>query len=105
MPEIVLKTPSVHSARRQCASSRMPEHMDVDRKRQTSGFSSALNHPADSHATEWLITLVDKDVGRTGAVLRLLASQQLEPVELVTFEVMDAVGAALQPAGHDRPRG
>ena len=52
-------------------------------------------HPADAHASERLPAFIHEHIG----CLRLLLTlQALEPGELITLEIVDAVGAAFQPA-------
>ncbi len=46
MPEIMLEPSGVHSASRQCVAGRVPEHVNVNRERQPSGFASPFNHPS-----------------------------------------------------------
>jgi hypothetical protein len=77
--------------------------LDMHREGQPSGFPSPLNHASNAHAPKWLATLVDKDIGRAGAILDLLPVQELEAVHLVPLQVMDAVGAALEPTDDHGP--
>jgi hypothetical protein len=78
----------------------MPQHVDMKRERQPSGFASPLNHTSNAHPAERLAALIDEDVGPLDPVSVLLPVQELEAVHLVPLQVMDAVGAALEPA-HD----
>jgi hypothetical protein len=73
--------------------------VDMHRERQPSGFFSPLNHASDAHAAEGLATLIDKDVGPLFSLL--LPLQQLETVDLIPLQVMDAISAALEPADDD----
>ncbi len=66
----MLKSPGVHSASRQCVSGRVPEHVDVNRERQPSGFASPLNHASNAHPAERLAALVDEDVSRASTDYR-----------------------------------
>ena len=91
----------VHSPGRQCISRRMPQHVDMDRERQASGFRGPLNHASDAHAAEGLATLIDEDVCPLDPVSLLLPLQELETVHLIPLQVMDAISAALEPADDD----
>src|SRR3974377_1051965 len=73
----------------------MPEHVDMHREWQFGGLASPLDHAAYAHAPKGLTALIDKDVGRFGL---LLAMEPLKPRQFIALEVMDAIGAALQPA-------
>jgi SAM domain (Sterile alpha motif) len=99
----MLEPACVHSPGRQCVSGRMPQHVDMDRKRQPSGFPSPLNHACNAHPAQRLAALIDEYVGGLGPVCLLLPVQELETVHLIALQVMDAVGAALEPADDDGP--
>ena len=73
----------------------MPEHVDVHREWQFGGLASPLDHAAYAHARKGLTALIDKDVGRFGL---LLALESLKTRQFIALEVMDAIGAALEPA-------
>jgi hypothetical protein len=66
-----------------------------------SGLASPLDHASNAHTAEWLAALIDEDVGRLDPVGLLLPVQQRETVHLVTLKVMNAIGAALEPANND----
>jgi hypothetical protein len=87
MPQEVLEPSCVHSPARQCVSGRMPQHVDMHREWQPSGFPSTLNHASNAHAAEGLATLIDKDVGPLGPVSPLLPLEEL--VDLIALQVMD----------------
>jgi hypothetical protein len=76
-------------------------NVDVDRERQSSGLASPLDHASNAHPAERLAALIDEDVGRLDPVGLLLPLQELETVHLVPLKVMDAIGAALEPADDD----
>jgi hypothetical protein len=80
MAEEALEPPCVHSPGGQCVSSRMPQHVDMDRERQSSGFPGPLYHASDTHPPERLAALIDEDVGRLNPVSLLLPVQELETV-------------------------
>jgi hypothetical protein len=101
MSQEVLEPPCIHSPGRQCVSGRMPQHVDMHRERQPSGFPGPLNHASDAHAAEGLATLIDEDVGPLDPVSLLLPLQELETVHLIPLQVMDAIGAAFEPADDD----
>jgi hypothetical protein len=100
MPQEVLEPSCVHSPARQCVSGRMPQHVDMHREWQPSGFPSTLNHASNAHPSERLTTLIDEDLGPLDPVSLLLPLQQLETAHLIALQVMHAVGTALEPA-HD----
>jgi hypothetical protein len=101
MPQEVLEPPCVHPPGRQCISGRMPQHVDMHRERQPSGFSSPFNHASNTHPAEGLPALIDEDISPLGPVSLLLPSQELETVQLIPLQVMDAISAALKPADDD----
>jgi hypothetical protein len=74
---------------------------DMNRERQPSSLASPLHHASDTHSAERLAALIDEDVGRLNPVRLLLPVQELETVHLIALEVMDAVSAALEPAGDE----
>jgi hypothetical protein len=74
-----------------------------EQERQPSSLASPFNHASDTHAAERLAALIDEDVGPLDPVSVLLPVQELEAVHLVPLQVMDAVGAALEPAHDDGP--
>jgi hypothetical protein len=67
----------------------MPQHVDMHREWQPSGFPSTLNHASNAHPSERLATL------SLDAVSPLLPLHQLETVRLIALQVVDAIGAAL----------
>ena len=79
----------------------MPQHVDMHRERQPSGLASPFDHASNAHAAERLAALIDEDVGRLDPVSLLLPLQELETVHLIPLQVMDAIGAALEPADDD----
>ena len=83
MPQEVLEPPGIHSPGRQCISGRMPQHVDMDRKRQPSGFASPFNRASNARAPERLAALIDEDVSRLSPVRLLLPLQELETDHLV----------------------
>ena len=101
MSEEVLEQPCIHPPGRQCISRRMPQHVDMYRERQPSGFPGPLNHACNPHAAEGLATLIDEDVGPLDPVSLLPPLQELETVHLIPLQVMDAISAALEPADDD----
>ena len=74
----------------------------MHRERQPSSLASPFNHASNAHTAEWLAALIDEDVGRLDPVGLLLPVQELETVHLVPLKVMNAIGAALEPADDDR---
>jgi hypothetical protein len=75
MPEVVLEAPRIHSAGCQCVSPRVAQHVDVNRERQLSGLASAFYHASDTHSAKRLTTLIEEDVIRLDAFLRVGAPQ------------------------------
>ena len=69
--------------------------MDVNGEWQLGSFTGTLDHATYAHSTEWLTTFVDEHVGRRASAL-----QALETGKLVPFEVVAAIGRALE-AAHD----
>jgi hypothetical protein len=65
-------------------------------------LAGPVNHASIAHAAERLAALVDEHVGRLNAI-RLLLPVQFETIHLIPLQVMDAVGAALEPADDDGP--
>ena len=74
--------------------------VDMHRERQPSGFPSPFNHASNAHPAERLATLIDKYVCPFPPFSLLLSSEELETVDLIPLQVMDAISAALEPA-HD----
>ena len=87
----------------QCVSRRMPQHVDMHRERQSNGLASPVNHASDAYTTERLVALIDEHVSPLDPVSLLLPPQELEPVPLIALQVMDTIGAALEPAHDDGP--
>ena len=75
----------------------------MDGERQPSGFPSPFNHASNAHPAKRLAALIDEDVGALDTVSLLLPSQELETVDLISLQVMDAIGAALKPAHDNGP--
>jgi hypothetical protein len=75
------------------------QHVDMHRERQPS--ASPLNHASDAHPAEGLATLIDEYVGALDPISLLLPSEELETVDLIALEVMNAISAALKPADDD----
>ena len=75
--------------------------VDMHRERQPSGFFSPLNHASDAHAAEGLTTLIDEYVRPFLHLALLLPSEELETVDLIPLQVMDAISTALEPADDD----
>ena len=82
----MLEPPCIHSPGRQCVSRRMPQHVDMHRERQPSGFSSPLNHASDAHPAERLATLIDEYVRPFPPFTLLLPLEELEAVDLIALE-------------------
>jgi hypothetical protein len=80
------------------ASAYPVECRSMYRERQPSSLASPFNHASNAHPAERLATLIDEDVGPLGPVSLLLPPQQLETVHLIQLQVMDTIGAALEPA-------
>jgi hypothetical protein len=78
----------------------MPQHVNMHRERQPSGLASPFNHASNPHSAERLAALVDEQVGPLDAVGLLVPVQELETVHLIPLQVVDAIGAALEPADH-----
>ena len=76
-------------------------NVDMDREWQPSGFSSPLNHASDAHAAERLATLIDEYVRPFPPFTLLLPLEELEAVDLIPLQVMDAISTALEPADGD----
>jgi hypothetical protein len=74
----------------------MAKHVNVDGEGQLGSLASSLDHSADTHATERLPSLIDEDIGRPG-----LALQSLEASQFIALKVVNAIGAALQPANRN----
>ena len=98
MPEEVLEPACVHSPGSQCVSRRMPQHVDMHRKRQPSSLAGPINHASDAHPSERLATLIDEYVGALDPISLLLPSEELETVDLIALQVMNAISAALEPS-------
>ena len=81
----------------------MPQHVDMNRERQPGNLASPFNHASDAHAAEGLAALVNEDIGGLDPVRLLLPVQELETVHLIPLKVVDAIGAALEPADDNRP--
>jgi hypothetical protein len=84
------------------------------RKGQFGGLAGSFDHPRDASSLKRLTTLIDKDVRSTVRASRvdrldpvslLLPLQQLETVHLVTFQIVDAICAALQSANDNSALG
>ena len=73
----------------------------MHRKRQPSSLASPFNHASNAHPAEGLATLIDEEVCPLNPVSLLLPSQELETVDLIPLQVMDAISAALEPAHDD----
>jgi hypothetical protein len=73
-------------------------NVDMHRERQPSGFPSPLNHATDAHAAEGLAALIYEDVGPPSPGRLLLPAQELKTIDIIPLQVMDAVGATLEPA-------
>ena len=97
----MLEPPCVHSPGRQRVSGRMPQHVDVHGERHPSSLASPFNHACDAHPAERLAALIDEYVSPLDPVSLLLPLQELETVHLISLQVMDAIGAALEPAHDD----
>jgi hypothetical protein len=82
------------------ASSSAKMHNTMNRKRQPSGFATPLNHTSNAHPVERLAALIDEDVGGLDPV-RLLLPQELETVHLIALQVVNTIGATLEPADDD----
>ena len=87
MPQEVLEPPCVHSPGRQCVSHLMPQHVDMHRERQPSGFSSPFNHASDAHPAERLATLIDEYVCPFPPFSLLLPLKEFEAVHLIPLEL------------------
>ena len=74
-----------------------PIDLGTDRHR----YSRTLLVGSTCH--EQLAALIDEDAGPLDPVSLLLALQLLETVDLIPLQVMDAVGAALEPTDDDGP--
>ena len=73
MAQEVLEPSRVHASIGQGVSGRMPDHVDVNRKRQLGGFTGSLDHAGDPHATERLTALVYENPSRVDATLGVAA--------------------------------
>jgi len=62
MAEVVLEPSRIQSTACQRLAGRVPQHVDMHRERQPSGFASPLNRAGDAHAAERLTALVDEHV-------------------------------------------
>jgi hypothetical protein len=67
-------------------------------QRRLEGISSQQTRIS---APERLAALIDEHVCALDPVSLLLALQELEDIQLIPLRVMDAIGAALEPAGDD----
>src|SRR4051794_24277182 len=97
MAEEVLQPARVHSLVCQRIAGRVPEHVDMRLERQACRLASALDHPGNAHAAEWLAALVHEHVGAE----RLLP-QALEALDLVAVEIVCRAAAAFEPPDDDR---
>jgi hypothetical protein len=69
----VLEPPRIHASVGQRVSGRMPDHVDVNRKRQLGGLTGSLDHARNAHAAERLAALVDEHPSRLDALLGVMA--------------------------------
>ena len=60
-----------------------------------------LNHASDAHAAERLATLIDEYVRPFPPFTLVLPLEELETIDLIPLQVMDAISAALKPADDD----
>jgi hypothetical protein len=64
----------------------------MDGEGECGTFASSLNHPTNAHTAERLTSFIDEYIGR---LRLLLALQSLETSQFITFQIVDAVVAAL----------
>jgi transposase len=69
----VLQSPRIHASVGQGIAGRMPDHVDVNRKRQLGGFTGSLDHACNPHATKRLASLVHEHPSRFDALLGVMA--------------------------------
>ena len=74
----VLQPACIHSFRRQGIPGRMPQHVNVNRKRQVGDLATPLDHASDAHTAERLSALVHEYVGRPDALRCIAALERLE---------------------------
>jgi ABC transporter substrate binding protein len=101
MPKKVLQPACIHSFRRHGIPSRMPQHVNVNRKRQVGDLATPFDHASDAHTAERLTALVHEYVGRPDALRCVAALERLEAGEFVPLQVVAAVVAAFEPAQGD----
>jgi hypothetical protein len=72
--------------------------VNVNREGKPGSFTSSLDHASNTHPAEWLAALIEEDVVRLDALLRIGPPQLAQRLMFVPLQVMAAIGAALQPA-------
>src|SRR5262245_57518173 len=75
--------------------------MNVDWERQASCLSGPLDHTSYAHPTEWLSSLVDEEICRCDFAGRILTLQSLKASNLITFEIVSGIVAALDASHQD----
>ena len=83
------------------AASAYPEAVQWTDGTEPSGFSSPLKHTPDAHPAEGLATLIDVYICPFPPFTLLLPLEELETIDLIPLQVMDAISAALEPAHDD----
>jgi len=73
MTQEVLQSARVHASVGQGVTGRMPQHVNVNRKRQLGGLTGALDHAGDPHSAERLRALVYENPSRVDATLGVAA--------------------------------
>ena len=72
----------------------MPQHVNVNGKRQVGDLATPLDHASDAHTAKRLTALVYEYVGRPDALRRVTALER-------PLQVVAAIVAAFEPAQGD----
>ena len=97
----MLEAPCIHSAARQCVSSRVAQ-LNMNRERQLSELPSAFYHASNAHPAKRLSPLIEEDVVGLDAFLRVGPPQLAKRLMFVPLQVVAAIRTALEPADDDR---